>query len=533
MILIVPAALLLLTAAVILIIRILRPTFPALWLIAVMGSVAAWLVVLVLRLRLPAAFTLINWSAGNIVVGSPSLLLDYSSWSFTFALATITLAVILISPGQLKQRSEVVNISGSLALGSLGILATMSANPVMLLLGWSAIDLIELWMMLRSDLTSTNHELALQVFASRFIGMMVVLWSFLSLGGSTGADISFTNLNPAGGLLLLLGIGLRIGVFPLHIPYSHDTILRRGQGTLLRVVPIASSLVVLSRFHSDTIPSIAADWLSLFAFIALLISSFRWALEKNDLSARPFWIIACSALVMLTVFNGNPFLSLSWGLTLIYLGAMVFLIEHTTRFIRIIQYITALTLIGIPFSMTSVGYQAVLRSANILWWLLILISGFLLGVGYLIHTRSKPELPAGQEQIIYLTNPLSILLIFIAFIFTGLFGWQNSRVLGYWWIPIIFTILAIVLFIWNRQTKKLLVIRDSIQHFSSTSASPRLVGFLENVINFRWIYNLLRSVFSFIGRLIQAITFLLEGNGGILWAFLVLAILLAITRTGS
>ncbi len=461
------------------------------------------------------------------------MLLDFSSWPYTFAIASITLAVVLISPGQLKLRSEVINVAGSLALGGLGVVAVLSANPITLLLAWAAIDISELLIMLRSDDSKESQETALQVFTSRIAGMMLVLWSFLTSRVNSGSDANFTNMNPDAGLLLLLGIGLRIGVFPLHLPYSMDKNLRRGQGTLLRMVPAASSLVVLSRFQIHTIDQNASFWLSLFAFFALILTTIRWAFDKDDLNARPFWMISLSALAILCVFNDQPFFSISWGMVLLYQGSILFILDSSNRLIRALGFVALLSIIGIPYSISASGFLGALNGANIIWWAFFLVSTFLLAVGFFLKVRSKPAIPPDQEQIIYLTYPASILLLTLSSIFTGIFGWHNSRIIGFWYIPITFLIAAIGLFIWNRRTRQLSRIVDTIQHFSATSASPQLAVTLDKVVNLRWLYPFLRKIFTGIGRVVDSLTFLLEGTGGILWAFLILAIILAVTRMGG
>ncbi len=41
---------------------------------------------------------------------------------------------------------------------------------------------------------------------------------------------------PQAGLLLIVAAGLRLGVLPVHLPYNSESSLRRGLGTMLRLV---------------------------------------------------------------------------------------------------------------------------------------------------------------------------------------------------------------------------------------------------------------------------------------------------------
>ena len=44
------------------------------------------------------------------------------------------------------------------------------------------------------------------------------------------------SLTPETGVYLILAVGLRLGVLPLHLAYSPESAVRRGFGTALRLV---------------------------------------------------------------------------------------------------------------------------------------------------------------------------------------------------------------------------------------------------------------------------------------------------------
>ncbi|MEK6256695.1 MAG: hypothetical protein N2C13_05190, partial [Chloroflexota bacterium] len=57
---------------------------------------------------------------------------------------------------------------------------------------------------------------------------------------------------------------------------------------------------------------------------------------------------------------------------------------------------------------------------------------------------------------------------------------------------------------------------------------PILVSILEIVFSFRWLVRFLESGAHALGRLIKLITALLEGEGGVLWALLLVALLVSL-----
>jgi hypothetical protein len=331
---------------------------------------------------------------------------------------------------------------------------------------------------------------------------------------------------------LLLSIGLRIGIFPLHLPFSSESSLRRGQGTLLRMVPAASGLVVLSRIPSSAISHSVTAWLSLFTLAAILYAGTRWVLTQDELASRPFWLICLTAFGILSVLNRNPDASLAWGMTLVFLGSALFLLEYANRFIRILLLIGVIGLLGLPFTPNASGLEGVASGSNFLWIFVSLLGVLFLAIGMIYKIQQKPEIPEGQERIIYLTYPVSILMFILGFFLVGLFGWHGSRTVGAWWYSGFLIILLAVGWIWDKRAGR---IRQSIYTLNNIGRTdipfPGSVRFRQ-LISLKWFYNIFRYAFAGIGRVVDTMTYLLEGSAGIFWAFLLMALFLAILNIG-
>jgi hypothetical protein len=70
------------TASLILGIRLLRPGFTHHWLLAVLGSLSAWILAWFIRPQTPLNLPLANWQPREFLPISPALLLDSKSWPF-------------------------------------------------------------------------------------------------------------------------------------------------------------------------------------------------------------------------------------------------------------------------------------------------------------------------------------------------------------------------------------------------------------------------------------------------------------------
>src|SRR5258706_4150316 len=91
-------------------------------------------------------------------------------------------------------------------------------------------------------------------FSTRAIGIGVLLWANI-VSISSGNTFDFNSITPSAGLYLVVAAGLRLGVLPLHLPYSAESSLRRGFGTSLRLISAASSLVLLSHIPAGSLNS--------------------------------------------------------------------------------------------------------------------------------------------------------------------------------------------------------------------------------------------------------------------------------------
>ena len=304
MLIIVSCLLFFVTALALMVLLITQPNARYAWLVAVGGgtlalvSVFIWLAQMSFDLALPA------WKPLTLFLNPISFRADGLSWPFAVSISALTLTILLTVVSQ-PAFTNSYTWAGTLALGGLGILAVTANNPLTLLLIWSALDITELITQLRSVNGAVNNEKVVTSFSTRAFGSFLLLWANI-VSIAVGSTFNFQSIASGSGLYLVIAAGLRLGVLPLHLPYSSESTVRRGFGTALRLISAASSLVLLSHVPAGSLSSALTPFLTSLGIIAAIYGGWMWLRAPDELTGRPYWIISLAALSIISALSGNP-----------------------------------------------------------------------------------------------------------------------------------------------------------------------------------------------------------------------------------
>jgi hypothetical protein len=499
-----------------LVLRWVRPAFVYHWLIAVAGPLVAWPMILVTGLRLPQTLLLISWVPGTLFPSWPILLVDRLSWPYAVALGTLALAGILTEVARAPE-ADWASWSASLVLTTLGILAVFSGNSLTLLLTWTAIDLFELVVLLWQVTPSHMRERVVVSFTARVFGSGLLVAAVL-VASSAGENLTFAVIPPQVSLLLLLAAGLRLGVLPLHLPFLQEPPLRRGLGTLLRLVPAAAALVLLARTalaiseHGGTLPWL--PFLLALSGLAALYGAVAWVFAPDEHSGRPAWLLSMASFSVASALRGQPSASLAWGIAALFSGGLLFFSSARDRRLE------WLTLLGL-FGISSLPFTPAWNGARLFdspfqpQLLLFLLSLALLIFGYTRHTLHPIRSLAGVERWVWVIYPFGLALLPLTHFAFGL--WTNPGVeqapRAGWWAGAAVLILAGLFSLWIRRGL-------SLDHYPLAIA--------DSIFSLNWLYSGFWFIYNRLRLLIGFITEILEGEGGILWALLLLVLLLAL-----
>jgi len=516
MFILISCLLLFITALALIVLQVTQPNARYTWLVAVGGAILALISVSMWLAQMPFDFALPAWQPRSIFLIPILFRADKLSWPLALSIAALTLSILLTA----ITRSAVTNSftwAGTLALGGIGLLAVTADNPLTLLLVWGALDITELVTQLRSVDGPANSEKVVISFFMRALGIGLLLWANI-VSIAEGKPFDFQSIASSAGLFFVVAAGLRLGVLPLHMPYSSESNLRRGIGTSLRLISAVSSIVLLTHVPAGSLNSALTPFILALVIIAALYGGWMWLRAPDELTGRPYWIIIVAALAVISALSGNPLGVVAWGCALILVGGALFLDSVQQVWLNRALLIGVWSLSSLPFSLTASAWLGNLG----LFIPFVIAAQALLMAGYVRHAlrssgRTTLDSQPGWANRVY---PIGIILLIAFQVLLGLMGWDGARQVGAWLQAIIVSLLTFGL-VWA--TPRFRVLNPIRAHWVS---SPATTG-MSTLYSSFWI------IYRALGRISQAITVTLEGEGGIMWTLLFLALFITLLTQGT
>lgn len=528
-ILLLPVVLLFIAAGAILVLRRLRPGFGYAWLLAVVSTMAVWGLLIFFRFRPPPAVIFLNWLPVTQMVGTVIFQLDTPAWVYTMSLAGLAAAVILTASARLQHQSNPSTWAANLAITAAGMLATLAGTPLTLVLAWTVIDVAELVFILGAVREKETTAEAVIAFSFRVAGTLVLMGTMV-LSRVTGQELLLIDPRPDLSFFLLVAAGLRLGVLPLHLPYIRDLPFRRGVSTTLRMVSAASGLVVLGRLPVTVVSQAWYPWMVLFAVLAAFYGTVMWLASTNEIRGRPYWMIALAGLAVVSVVRGFPTASLAWGSLMILAGGLLFLYSVRERWLIFLPGLAALAFSGLPFTPGGVGWQGLvvfpINFPDLIFWGVHV----LLLIGFFRHTFRAEERLSTLERWIKVVYPLGLGLLAGTCWLVAVLGWTESRGLDRWGASLLSVGAAVGGWFALRRLEPWWMAHPERTAWV-TAASQPLLRVLNALLRLDWLYRLAGLSYRLAQSVIRALTVILEGEGGVLWVLVLLALLVSLLQS--
>ena len=510
------------TAVLILGARWLRPAFSHHWLVALLGSLFAWILAWIVYPDTPLNLPVANWQPRIFLPISPALLLDLKSWPFIIALTTLTLAVLVTDvarPATSRSSSYWYDLIAYLLLTGFSILATLSGNIITLLLTWTLLAGVELLLRLSKDQESLHSRPIVLALSLRFASLFCVIYSGM-IAYSAGLPLSFTTVSPQISTILLFAAGISLGVLPTHPPLPQDDPKSAGLTALLRLAPCAPALVLLAlcwngrSARKSRKPAPVPDLSCPDLWQPRLVQQFYTSNWDSLLGHRP----VCPGPGF--GHSSPAFRQSGMGPGNALRRRRLLPVHCTVARAQVDFFVGLASISGLPFTPTWAGANLYAPPFQPMLVLILLGQGLFLA-GTLRQALRQPAALIGAERwlgALYSAGLLTM-LVFTHFTIPWFLppGSAGIRQLQTGWIETGVSMVAVGL-----------AIVAMTLFFSRPRRKPGGLAALKNILELGWFYRIFVILFRSAESLVVTVNAILDGRAAILWTLLALALLISL-----
>lgn len=478
------------------------------------GGVAflAWILLFFSRSYLPVEFILQKWAPETLFQNPPAFYIDKTSWVFAISLLALGIETVFSRQGQKR-----FYLPWILGYTGVGMLAIFAANPLTLLYLWTLLDTLTLLFLLTAPKEAYPRSQVVGAYATRFLGSIFLAGASI-VEDSLTLPLTFTAISAPTNTYLLIAAVLRLGIW---MPGRQGE-KGKGENFLLRAVLAATSLHIVARTANvGVLISQRAIFLS-FAIAAALFGGIVWLFSSEKEPNLRAWFFGMGALSITAAILGYPAASIAWSVAFLLLGSLLFLAPHWSNPLTLLGALSFLGLTALPFTPTWVGSKIYFARG---WGVLLgLAHGFLSG-GYLkiIHVRNRNRAKHETWWDIFVLLGLIVgpvtTIVASFFIGGGTKNWALAN--GEWWGgAFAFGVVAALM---GLRYANLSIPKPITTAFFALGGLPRVFRKLAN------------TVYRALSDLIDLLTKIFEGEGGLIWTFIgavFLIVILASTAGG-
>lgn len=516
-----PILVLLLFAALVSVLQLIKRGSSTLWITAVLGALFAWLFIFLNHQNLQIGNQILPWNLINQIDFSPTIQYNNVSWPYAVAVSTVLLSSMLISIIN-DEGGKWVTWMMSLILGALGLLAVLALNPITLVLAWAALDVCVLFVVVALEPDVRARGRAVIAFSVNISAVALLSWISLIENQVSGEGLQ-DNLEMYIGVLAFVVIGLRVAGITTLSPVISKTNFSKSLSSLLYLVPAAAAFALFNTIRKMSL-SLGVEHLLVFLIgLIVCINALLWVWKPTSFRYQHIWIIMLAGFVTVSFIRGNVDASLAWGVALIYSGGILFLVSVKHRFIFILAAISLMSISMLPYTPSWPGAQ--LFAPPFYWGqLLLLISHVLILLGFAQVAQKTVKEEQRYDRFTWAIYFWGLFLLPITHIFMGFLARDMAPLGLSRWLGFLSSAAAMSIFLVHYFFPKL-------QIWSLYRNRQKPV--LQMSINFSWLWRSTWPLYRGLDRGVNLLTQVMEGDGGILWTLLLLVLFITLIRQFS
>lgn len=458
-------------------------------------------------------------------------MLDGISFPYMLAVSTLTVFLLLTAPSYMDPQTAPRLWFFYLLIEAIGYLS-VSANDVRFIIyGWVIFDLLDLtaqYVQTRPDQIRSTFLTAVGV---RFTGTLLAVACY-SLSnaegdGNTGAFISLR-----AGVYLMIACAFRMGIIPISQPYSDKTQTRVGLGTMLRLASVLTVLPVLSRIPMGGLNPHVRTILGLASSFASLAGAVGWMLSEDTFSGISYAVLSISSMAFDCALLKEQSALIMWGVSIALTCAPLSLYLFRNRFLTMLVFLVLICFSGLPYTPNAIGWKGLTGSAGIIHNVVYVLIMAILIAGAIIHIlRTEGRKFTDLEPWMRSIYPIGYLLAITTHMFISMTSYAerfNMGVLSASIPAAAAGIFAAVSFQFTPERR----LTQNASAWGRAGLSVFWYG-MQKLMNMDWLFAAGRYVSRAAAAGLRRASQLLENNGGLIWEFLLLALLIAYVFIGG
>lgn len=272
------------------------------WAVGALAALITWIAILLLALIIPSTFNLSIWRPEELFRSRLVLSLDKTSWQMIFGLAAVLLSVILIS---VERNGKIETDSNPLILvySAFAIGAIMADNLLTIAMSWALMDLTGAILIYDSIRNGEGIKQSISGLAIKYMAVLFVVGaagvnsaSRLGLAGTRGM------LTPLAVGMLVVAVFLRLGLLSLNRNIDEiEMQLPYGSRILIAFLPAMTGLSALGHQFDAGVPEEILIWVVIAGVISSIWGCVLWGLSSDRPGQYKYLTLGILGISMIVV----------------------------------------------------------------------------------------------------------------------------------------------------------------------------------------------------------------------------------------
>jgi len=489
------------------------------WMVLVFISFMLWIAFIIVPYNRFSPIIFNDWFRFGETRISLQFALNPQNWILVLSMFGLNLSFLLTGLTRLDIKNDLASWVFQLFLIAFSFMALISADLWSIVLLWTAIDLLELGFHI-IFLKDANEKIYFRKFIVKSIGSILLVWNIASLSRSGFNPLINGIVSSVPNTSIFLAALLHSGILPVDSESNRSISVKSSDllKNLFIILNFIVSLSVIVNLQAPELPFVLSLSISIVAYFMIIYFSFRWAVIKDrDFSLQPILLLESGVFIFLYLYGAAHYITFILALLPISILWLA-LFTHRSKSLLIFPVISTFLISGLPLSLTAFGTRGFIGEGISLGLLVFLSSQIFFMIGYLNHAFVENEKFSELDiwyQVAYLVG------LFIPFISAAaiiLFSRATLNIeLMNWWVGSIVVMIAVVGYLFLK--------KSSFQRSSEKFFSQKRPIIILRFVSLEWLF----SVFSFIENkargFVNGLSGLMEGEGGILWALVLLILI--------